>query len=959
MPTTAKYEVDTLFKDLVRQFSDARLPMPVVVLHAAEADPELDREVEDLVSAVQEAQENGGLPYRLVVGPQGGDPHRNAIAILEATARGPWARRGPLWYRSYPTPRSRLVEAIEAAAAHVLAAGQQPLDEQVEAVLTRLRDLHWRPARRTGRIDLQQTLSPLLNSTTLIGAFVLAGLTTLLTQAHWEVVLGVVLASFLVLLTTGWVRRNTAPLSWLGQASRWFATTTFLAASGRQAAAWSIWRPRMSWDVTQARAREVAGEIIKAQLADTPPEEKDRAQQFHLQLRTLALLEDLRSAHRAWAPDLRGRKRRVPPVVFLPRADAENGGLKVLGAISDVRSRRSEQDPLLVIAGIPHAAVAGWLERGEPGAAGSPASAVRRNGPYETWVSNLRVRQAPSRGRALAWTLPVRLTRPELSAGNTTGLAAVAVPRTLWFLWSRWTVLAVLVLTAGAGLARSQQLSHQYCEGRLLGSNQDSVRRTDQAGTRECVGVATGGVSFAGAGGIRLSGLLPAQDSDPKTAGAGIDLGTLEDDIRQENDRIEALPGVRYVTVVYAGSLTTAAGQESRALNSLKELAGVHLAQLGNNAGDPLKIRVLIANGGQDMYFQTEMVQRIVALAGRDHSIVGVVGLGRDTTDSDRTVDLLQQAGLSVVDTSDSSTDLARRHVNYFGLAATDQEEATALRKVVDGLGLAPADRWAAVFTRRPNPDHDQYSQEQAKYGTQMLTGAGFQLTGGHPLEYGLTDNGDPDYEDALRQSCGSGHPLSVIYLAGRADDVNQLMRRLTNDPGCHHPLTVLTGDDLTKAQFRSGATWIAPQATLYYIALTDSATVAGPSDLAQAAAGQLHIRPAGANPYEDDLFSDGAVALGYDATAALQSAAAKAGASQDGGLAAVMAGLRAVDLKNRATGTIDFRNTRPLAADTETQPGHGINVIRVRRAADGAMRIDRICGRPAGDTAELQQCTP
>ena len=109
VPTTARYEVDLLFRGLVEQFSRARLPMPVVVLHAAEPDPALDGEVEAVVTAIQEAQESGGLPHRLVTGPEGGDPHRNAIALLEAVARGPWARRGPAWYRNYPTPRSRLV----------------------------------------------------------------------------------------------------------------------------------------------------------------------------------------------------------------------------------------------------------------------------------------------------------------------------------------------------------------------------------------------------------------------------------------------------------------------------------------------------------------------------------------------------------------------------------------------------------------------------------------------------------------------------------------------------------------------------------------------------------------------------------------------------------------------------------------------------------------------------------
>ncbi|MEU3498506.1 hypothetical protein ABZ747_34055 [Kitasatospora cineracea] len=965
--TTAKYEVDALVQDLVAQFSAARLPMPVVVLYAQEDDPELDAEVRSVVRAVQEAQEGGDLPHRSVPHTAEGDPHENAIAVLDGLAKGPWARRGPSWYRGYPAPRSRLVAAIEAATRHVLdgpgpagatgAAGVEgpagrPVDELVEAVLARLRDLHWRPEPRAAGSEWQRLLSPVLNSTTLIGAFVLAALTSLLTQATWQLVAAVLLAAVAVLGATGWVRRNTAPLSWLGPASRWFATTTFLAASGRQAAAWSLWRPRMSWDVTQARAREVAGEILKAQLPGTPAPDRDRAQQFHLQLRTLALLEDLRRAHRSWAPDARGRKRRVPPVVFVPRADAGSGALRVLGAISDVRSRRSEQDPLLVLAAVAHADVAAWLEDGHPAPVGAHPPGARR-GPYEDWVSDLRVRQAPSRGRALAWTLPVRLTRLQLQAGETTRLAPVPVGRSWWFLWSRWSVLLALVLVAaGAGL-RVQQLSGQYCEARLVGSNPDAVWRTGPGGTRECIGVATGSVTFAGAGGIRLDGALPGAGAPGRT-GADLGLRELEDAIRRENERVAALPDVRYVTVVYAGSLTTAAGQDGRALNSLKELAGVHLAQARNNEGDPLKIKVLVANGGQDMYFQTEMVHRIVALAARDRSIAGVVGLGRDTSDSGSALTLLQQAGLAVVSTTNSASYLAGDHVNYFGLAATDEEEAKALGLVVKALDVPPQDRWAAVLTRTPTPD-DRYSPEHARYGSAMLAAAGYQLIGGRPLEYGLTSNGDPDYETALATTCRGEHPPAVLYLAGRADDVNQLMRRLADDKGCARPLTVLTGDDLTKAQFRTGGTTIAPQATLYYTALSDPAATARGSDLAETAASVLHLVPTAANPYEDDVFSDGSLALAYDATAALQAGAAKAGASQLTGTGSVMAALRAVQLNNRPTGTVDFRETRPLA--TGPQPGHGLQIIRVRRDAQGAPVVEPRCGRPAGETRELTDC--
>jgi hypothetical protein len=72
--------------------------------------------------------------------------------------------------------------------------------------------------------------------------------------------------------------------------------------------------------------------------------------EFRLQMKPLAFLEDLRAAHRKLSPTLRGLKRPVPPVVFLKGVTASNGGVELLSAMSDIRSRRSELHPLLVVA---------------------------------------------------------------------------------------------------------------------------------------------------------------------------------------------------------------------------------------------------------------------------------------------------------------------------------------------------------------------------------------------------------------------------------------------------------------------------------------------------------------------------------------------------------------------------------------------------------------------------------
>lgn len=66
----------------------------------------------------------------------------------------------------------------------------------------------------------------------------------------------------------------------------------------------------------------------------------------------LALFEDLRDNHRRASWDLRGLKRTRPPVLVLRQVSRENGGIELIRAVSDVRSRRSELDPLLIVAGV-------------------------------------------------------------------------------------------------------------------------------------------------------------------------------------------------------------------------------------------------------------------------------------------------------------------------------------------------------------------------------------------------------------------------------------------------------------------------------------------------------------------------------------------------------------------------------------------------------------------------------
>ncbi len=108
-------------------------------------------------------------------------------------------------------------------------------------------------------------------------------------------------------------------------------------------------------------------------------------------------------------------------MLILRRVSRENGGIELIKAVSDVRSRRSELDPLLIVAGVA-AADAPLLDRGTdtgtlPNGADSRSQPLSRPARlqqrlrhwYDEWAGNLRADQSPSRTNALPWVLRIAL----------------------------------------------------------------------------------------------------------------------------------------------------------------------------------------------------------------------------------------------------------------------------------------------------------------------------------------------------------------------------------------------------------------------------------------------------------------------------------------------------------------------------------------------------------------------
>ncbi|BFO17277.1 hypothetical protein SHKM778_36650 [Streptomyces sp. KM77-8] len=313
-----------------------------------------------------------------------------------------------------------------------------------------------------------------------------------------------------------------------------------------------------------------------------------------------------------------------------------------------------------------------------------------------------------------------------------------------------------------------------------------------------------------------------ARISSGGTAGEGKRLQELESLVRAENDRVLRGHPDAYVTVVYAGPLSSASADPSL-VKGAEELTGVYLAQRVINENYTVKLRVLLANGGSDMGHQKVTADTIAAYADRDPTVVGVVGFGRDLQSSPDVTRRLLEAGLPIVSGTNSATYLPKDFSNWFSLAAPDEHQARALGLIARQLRTQQdGATHALVLARDTKESQDRYTSEQALYGGEMLDREGFELL---PAQRYRVANGKPELRQHAESICRGEHVPSVIYFAGRVEDIGPLMTHLITEPGCaNRQISILTGDDLSKARFSGtgGPDGVAPRITLYHAALAE-----------------------------------------------------------------------------------------------------------------------------------------
>lgn len=928
--------LDALFQGFRRR---SPMALPEFVLHAESGTDSADDHVEGILSELGEELEARGVPVALVKpSPQdsGLGPRVRALRIVQelggkvpGSGQGscledePW-KGGSRQYGSYPFPRSKLLSTIEDVVK------EQDGRADAAALLKELNSRGWRPS---GTHWAERLAEAAKDASKTLPALLIAVVAVLIANRPWYITLAFAAALLAAVGTLSALPGKAPVFLGLRREIRWFLGTTYLNQGPRaERSEGRTWRVLHLWPPGSVRQRlgAVVRDIRDGGLMDNaePTGLNEDAQRRHLQLRVHALREDLRDAHSAWAPDLRGRKRPTPPVLILPQADMDNGRIELIKAISDIRSIRSELDPMLVIAAVRQPDIEN-LQRSvtaRRSAGGSlPRSAAELPDWYAAWNRARRVSQSPSlEGSTLPWVLrmplPDRLLhQPDLGVGSLRrpGLSA-GRPRWTW-LWSL-PALTLLLGAAGVGVVlRDAELGKEYCVGGLSGINRDSERVPFGGGENaECVGVATGTVTFPVA---------------PKVQAL----------IKKANEEIGDSD---YVTIVYAGPLSGTTGE---LVKGAEELRGAYLAQVTRNEQSPVKLRILVANGGKDMYSQQIMAKHIVDLARRDKSIVGVVGMGRDMTDSDKVQDMFREAELPVVSGTNSGTYLAQ-YPNFFGLAATDKWQSEQLALIAQQLTTTPEKERAVVLARDPGESHDRYTVEQKEYGTRMLTAAGYRVE--VLPDYSL-ENGKPVLDSQIADICRGDVPLA-LYFAGRSEDVTPLMNGIISTPACNREqIAVLAGDDLSRAGFATKRSLVAANVTLYHLTLTALEKSADRSvfydrlaNLPKKASEDLGLSPRAT--YKSEELADGQTALTHDATEVLYRAATRDGKPR--GRAEAWANLRMMDVTSLATGRINF--TVPFS--DERPKGYAVSLVRVANPGSGDYKRTVLCARAAGDTEPL-----
>jgi ABC-type branched-subunit amino acid transport system substrate-binding protein len=287
-------------------------------------------------------------------------------------------------------------------------------------------------------------------------------------------------------------------------------------------------------------------------------------------------------------------------------------------------------------------------------------------------------------------------------------------------------------------------------------------------------------------------------------------------------------------------------------------------------------LRVLAANAGDRFKDAPAVARRIVDLAEKDRSIVGVVGFGQSRRRTYEAMVILDQAGLPMVGTSGTADELLRQGEHYYQTAPTDARAGQVMASFAEHAAMV--DGRTALRVRLIADPSDAYS---ASLATAFRSAYGDERTG--MLLYTPTDAPEPSpvpggpagpsvqaMEDLAREVCRAvaAEPRTAVVWAGRGSHLQLFLGELARDSRDCPKVAVLGGDDVTNALTEEHRPWeVFAGLTLYYVSHGRAPALSGASGEASA------FLSAYDRTYADDhgartggMRQDAHVALAWDA---------------------------------------------------------------------------------------------
>jgi hypothetical protein len=474
----------------------------------------------------------------------------------------------------------------------------------------------------------------------------------------------------------------------------------------------------------------------------------------------------------------RDRYRSHYPILLLDNITADNGGYLLLRLINEIRNQVGVFDPLLLIttsAEVPPEALSSAKHR----------PATKAGTGYVGWQNALREERLAR--EESTWYLAIRIPNPETTSEQAAeelrafgGFDAGRKASRPAPIASRWLRIPVVVAVLAATTRFALVTWHDQCN-----TLYSSLSWT---GT-ECIGYTDGSFNLF-------------QPSDATT-------NSVVNTILQQNQEAAqlhaAFPQRPYVTIADLEAATSANGTADGLTTQREGLEGVAVAQArqldksGNS--DPI-VRVLIVNGGQNMLQGGTVAQQLGALAARDPSLVGVVGLDNSSKQTQDTIEALGNAGLPVVSAPLSEDDLITDHPLYFQVAPQNSAEAAVAAAFAGTLTGATVPRSVRIYYS--DDATDTYSTNLRDDAMRTFKDRGFQVQAiaftpsGAPVQDSVhTARGDQLIGNANSAGLDTCQYNGIVFFAGRG--VPDYGDFISSAAQCLSRAVFLAGDDVSR----------------------------------------------------------------------------------------------------------------------------------------------------------------